>query len=203
MSTIQNENRKDMTSKEILLARLSCARSNYLLSFAAVFLLFNPKTNALLRSGEFYYNGVALKFLDFDHIGKEVADDKKKKAIFDNFLMVQIMTIAKEPFELIKAYCEETCDCAKRCEETCNNKQKFKSLDFYYFGRILRNCVSHDRKVEFNKYYKNKNIVSVYWRDKEITEDMDGKGLPISLFDYEDALNLFDDYYDFAETGLD
>ncbi len=80
---------------------------------------------------------------------------------------------------------------------------KWKKLKFYHFGRILRNCLSHNNKLKLNESDKKKKIFPVSWRTKTITDKMDGKPLEGFVFKYNDVLGLIDDYRTFVRAELE
>lgn len=201
MSIIQ-----DLTPKETLLVQLDWVKNSYLLGFTASFLLsfaeFSNITKGIKRIELNNDDGALIEAVDLDNMRKRLNDDEKRKSELHSFLMFQMKVSASEPFELIKDYCKNTCACKGTCEETCN-MAKWKKLEFYHFGRILRNCLSHNSNLEFNKDDIKKEIFPVSWGDKTITEDMDGKPLEKSVFKYNDVPSLIDAYRTFVEAELE
>lgn len=193
-TTSKDEGHNGLTPKQTLLAQLRGVKNNYLLGFAATFLLRSPEANKIMRGQKINiisFDGVNTETLDLNHVREMLNDDERKKSATHNFLMLQVKISTSEPFELVKNYCERTC-----------NMAKFESLEFYHFGRIIRNCLSHNNKLEFNRNDKKKKIFPVSWRNKTITENMDGKILEESVFDYTDVINLIKDYYTFVDDCL-
>lgn len=100
-----------------------------------------------------------------------------------------LRAIIKEPFELIKDYCDKT-----------GRAGQFKTESWYQFARIIRNCLSHNFRFEFNPY--DKSLLPVTWKSRIITLVMDGLPLSLSFFGYVEAWELFIEFYDFADKRL-
>lgn len=207
---MQDKNNNDMTPKRILMNSLGHARNNYLLGYTASILLNSPETDEIMKGGKirgYDAKGNFVDLVDLDRVRAMLADDKRKKDVLDIFLMIQVRMGVTEPFELINDYCKVTCtckcicnNCKCTCKESCN-MAKFKKLKFFHFGRILRNCLAHNRKLAFSNNDK-REILPVSWRNKTITRDMDGKYLNSNLLNHTDVPLLFNDYLTFADKNL-
>lgn len=108
---------------------------------------------------------------------------------FKEFLTSQIRALIKESFELIKNYSDET-----------KQDSKFKAEAWYQFARMIRNCLSHNFKFEFNKY--DKRILPVSLKSRTIDATMDGKHLELKFFGYVETWELFMEYQDFVANRL-
>ena len=56
---------------------------------------------------------------------------------------------------------------------------------------MIRNCLSHNFKFEFNK--KDKLFLPVTWKGKEINISLDGTDLQLSFFGYVEAWETFNE----------
>lgn len=193
MNTMQENKHYGLSVKEILLRKLSHTRNTYLLGFAAEILLKSSEADEIMKGGkvvvkmkggEMIVNGVESTIvLELDRVREMLSNDRIKEAALHNFLMFQLKMIITEPFELITNYCKET-----------NQVKKFKDLDFYDFGRKIRNLMVHDEKTIFQESIVE-DILPPSWRDKTTINN-------ISL-NYKNALDLFNDYHSFVKTDLD
>ncbi len=158
MNNAQNdENHDHIVSKETLLAQLDWVRKSYLLGFTVSFLLSSADIKNIMKGttlGLSDDDGAIIETVDLNYMIEILSDDKRRKNALHSFLMFQVKTSTSEPFELIKDYCESTCDCKKGyeeiktrkdyktkirrsffvCKETCN-MAKWKKLKFYQNGR--------------------------------------------------------------------
>ena len=94
-----------------------------------------------------------------------------------------------DSFELTKQYCKES-----------DQLEIFQSQTWYQFGRIIRNCLSHNFKFEFNDYDRKKLPVS--WGRVIIDESMHGKDLNKNHFSEEKIWSFINEISEFIDTEL-
>lgn len=171
-----------MTTKQELLGQLANAQNNYVLGLAATSLFTEPlalehlsKSNAAFGT----YN------VPFDQVSKLLDNKQDRDIAVKEFLTMLLRAIIKESFELIKDYSDET-----------NQSALFKGQPWFQFARIIRNCISHNFQFEFTPY--DKGLLPVAWKGKTITLALDGQPLPLSLFGYVEAWELFSEFKAFA-----
>jgi len=95
----------------------------------------------------------------------------------------------KELFEITKYYCEFT-----------GQLKIIQSQGWYQFWRVLRNCLSHDFKLQFNEYDLKKLPVS--WGKLTIDMAMEGKNLTHGNFSRQDIVAFLTEVSDFIEKEL-
>ncbi len=103
--------------------------------------------------------------------------------------MMLMRSLIKESFELIKDYCNDS-----------NQSTSFKAERWYQFARIIRNCLSHNFKFEFNAY--DRRLLPVTWKARTITLQMDGQHLELGFFGYVEAWELFQEFQEFVDNSL-
>ena len=76
-----------------------------------------------------------------------------------------------------------------------------KSQSWFEFARLIRNCLGHKFLFEFNNH--DRTVLPVHWHGRVISVDMDGKPLPMALFGYVEAWQLFTEMRQYAiDRGL-
>jgi len=103
------------------------------------------------------------------------------------FVKLHLRVFVVDTFEKLKAYCEST-----------DKVSAFKDSEWYQFTRIVRNSLTHDQNWRFNKY--DKSVLPVTWNEKTIEINMDNTEMTWEFFDPFDALELWDEMYEFAES---
>lgn len=98
----------------------------------------------------------------------EILESADKEKVIQLFFGMALQIPIVRTFELIKSYSNET-----------NQKIKFENQDWYNVAYAIRNCFSHDFKLEV--YSKKLDELPFKWRNISITRDMLGK--PISYSD--------------------
>lgn len=96
-----------------------------------------------------------------------------------------------ESFEALSTYCHQS-----------GQIEKFRSLPWYQFARILRNTVSHKQGelITWPAALTKKGTSSVTWRHRTLDKTMEGT--PLQFYDAE-VLVLMTDEIEFAEKALD
>lgn len=99
--------------------------------------------------------------------------------------------LLREGHEVILAYCEAT-----------NQFSLYKAQPWFQFARIIRNVVSHKEGGILRTWppdLTRAGITAVAWRTRTLDTSMVGK--PIE-FTHHEALQLFTDQMDFAQSKL-
>ena len=94
---------------------------------------------------------------------------------------------ASMTFEKLKTHCD-----------AIGQDSAFKACNWYQFARIVRNALTHDQKWRFNKY--DKSVLPVSWNGKTIDLTMDNTEITWEFFDPYDAMELWDEMYEFAKS---
>jgi DNA-directed RNA polymerase subunit L len=169
-------------TKDELLSQLTNAKNNYVLGLAAISLFGSSEAYPILeksRTNFGQYN------VEFSQVASLLQIQQDRDIAIKEFLTSQIRALIKESFELIKDYCDET-----------GQEINLKSELWYQFARMIRNCLSHNFKFEFNNY--DKTLLPVTWKNKTITAGMDGQHLKLDFFGYVETWELFVMYQDFV-----
>ena len=103
------------------------------------------------------------------------------------FVKMQLRTFTTESFEKLKGYCDST-----------DQMEPMQKQPWYQFARMVRNCLKHSQYWKFNKY--DLSILPVAWHGKTIEAGMNGKEMTWEFYDPFDALELWDEMYDFGKT---
>lgn len=176
----------EMIAKSELVSQLENAKNNYVLGLAAISLFSNEKTYPILNESSASFGQYALQFKQVSGLLNQSAD---REIALKEFLTSQIRALIKESFELIKDYCEGT-----------NQNPSFKAEPWYQYARIIRNCLSHNFRFEFNRH--DKTFLPVAWKNRTIDSTMDGKNLKLEFFGYVETWELFIEYQGFVSNRL-
>ena len=169
-----------------LLSQLTNAKNNYVLGMAAISLFASPDSYPILTNNHAQFGQYTITF---DQVTNLLQNPVDREIAVKEFLTSQIRALIKESFELIKDYCDDT-----------NQTAVFKSQCWYQFSRMIRNCLSHNFRFEFNKY--DKSLMPVNWNNRTINLAMDGQHLKLDFFGYVETWELFREYQTFVENSL-
>ncbi len=173
-------------TRKVLVSQLENAKNNYILGLAAISLFSNEKVYPILEESHAKFGTYTLEFKQVKNLLMKPTD---RGLAIKEFLTSQIRALIKESFELIKNYCNET-----------KQASTFKAEPWYQFARMIRNCLSHNFKFEFNKY--DKSVLPVSWNCRTIDSTMDGKHLKLNFFGYVETWELFTEYQNFVANRL-
>jgi len=172
--------------KAELMSQLENAKNNYVLGMAAISLFASPEAYAILDHNHASFGQYSIRF---SQVSDLLRNAKDREIAMREFLTSQIRALIKESFELIKDYCDDT-----------GQSTVLKAEPWYQFARMIRNCLSHNFKFEFNKY--DKGLLPVSWGARTIETAMDGKHLKLDFFGYVETWELFREYEQLVQDRL-
>ena len=173
--------------KSLILRRVQTVKNNYALAQASIALLALPDARARLDEVftllEDHPETQTIRYIDYifeDNDLLKLATGQFRNAVLRNCM--------KELFEQVKLYSRET-----------NQMQVIESAPWYQFLRIIRNCLSHDMKLQFRPYDLKQLPTS--WSGLTIDSSMQNTYLPMRGFlSREKALELVDAVGDYLKT---
>lgn len=174
-------------TKDDLLVQLIAAKSSFVLGLAGLYLLTQKETLILLERG---HGKLADYTIPFKQVAQSMRDPQKQKADFTNFIKSIMRAMFKDSFEVLKEYCHVTGQNSKRIAQP-----------WHQFSRMIRNPLAHNYRFEFNPHDKRK--LPVTWSDLTITADMDGTELTFDFLGPGKMLDLWQEFYSFAESSLE
>lgn len=172
--------------KHELLSQLENAKNNYILGLAALALFAAEESYPFLEKSICSFGSYSLSFAQVANLLRKQED---KEIATQEFMKMLLRALIKETFELVKGYCEVS-----------SQASLFTRQPFYQFARLIRNCLSHNFRFEFNKY--DKGLLPVSWKTKKVTLAMDGNFLELSFFGYVETWELFTEMQTFAKDAL-
>jgi len=175
-----------MLTKPELSSQLTNAKNNYILGLAVLSLFATPEAYPLLDKNRATFGPY---ILTFEQVAALLRNPTDRDIAVKEFLNMLLRVLIKELFELLKDYCDET-----------NQAGRFKSERWFQFARMIRNCLSHSFRFEFNSY--DKSLLPVSWKSRTITLAMDGQPLSLSFFGYVEAWELFGEFDSFVDKQL-
>ncbi len=122
-----------------------------------------------IQKFEIYSFDTSIKYsFDLEPAIKLIEESRDKKQFIHMFFNMALQIPILRAFELIKFYCRET-----------NQKNKFQKQDWYKVAYAIRNCLSHNFRIEV--YGSDVNDLPFTWGNIAITREMLDK--PISYAD--------------------
>lgn len=176
-----------MNAKEIR-EKLQTVKNNYALTQAGILFLAQPETPLKFEE---YFSVIAEhpESESFGYIRYLLHDDALLKHGVTQLRKSVLRGCLKETYELIKLYSEET-----------NQNNILKAAPWYQFLRVIRNSLSHNFCLVFNKY--DKSVLPVSWGGLTIDINMDGNELPMAGFlTIENSLKLIDEVCLYVENN--
>ena len=174
-----------MTKSE-LVSQLENAKNNYILGLAGISLFASPDSYPILEKSHAAFGKYTVQFAQVVHL---LRIPKDREIAVKEFLTSQIRALIKESFELLKDYCDSS-----------GQEPLLKAEPWYQFARMIRNCLSHNFRFEFNNY--DKGLLPVSWAGRTITAAMDVQHLTLDFFGYVETWELFQEYQGFAADRL-
>jgi len=174
-----------MTKGE-LESQLTNAKNNYILGLAVISLFSSPEAYPILERNNAKFGGHSVSFNQVANLLRKPTD---RDIAVKEFLNSQLRALIKETFELLKDYCDET-----------NQSAILKAQPWFHFARIIRNCLSHNFRFEFNSY--DKSFLPLSWNRRTIESSMDGQHLKLEFFGYPEAWDLFTEFHTFVSNRL-
>ena len=155
-----------MTKTE-LLSQLENAKNNFILVLASTSLFSNEKTYPILDESTCKFGKYSIEFKQVANMMKKESD---RNIACKEYVNMGLRILIKETFELVKDYSKET-----------QQKHTFESQSWFQFARIIRNCLSHNFKFQFNDY--DKTLLPISWKNKTIDVSFDNTPLQLSFLD--------------------
>ena len=173
--------------KLLIRGRIQTIKNNYALAQAGIALLALPDARARLDEVfsllKEHPETQVIRYIDYVFENNDLlklATGQFRKAVLRNCM--------KELFEQVKLYGSET-----------NQMQVIEAAPWYQFLRIVRNCLSHDMKLQFRSYDLKQLPIS--WSELTIDASMHNSQLPMRGFlSREKALELVDAVIDYLEA---
>lgn len=171
-------------SKAELISQLQNAKNNCILSLAAVSLFADEMSFTRLRgkTGE-----LGNYHVSFDQVASLLEQKTDREIALKEFAKMSLRALIKESFELLRDYCKSS-----------GQNNSLKTQSWYQFARLIRNCLSHNFKFEFNGY--DRNLLPVTWDQRSITISMEGTYLDLVFFGYDKAWELFQEMRAFTNV---
>lgn len=178
-----------LTTKERVLGYLQTIKNNYALTQAGILLLAAEDTPEKFDE---YFTHISekteakrieyIKYIFKDYELLKHSTNELRKSVLRNCL--------KETFEMLKIELA-----------TSNEKEILFQAPWYKFLRMVRNSLSHDMKLRFRDYDREKLPVS--WSDLTITIEMENNFLPMADFLTRDkAQQLLDEVFEYMKENI-
>ena len=133
-----------------------------------------------------------LVHIKLDAIADNMSRPTDRKLLIEEFENNLKRALVSEGHELILGYCEET-----------NQFAIYKAEPWFQFARIIRNVVSHKDGGALRNWPPELTkavVTEVSWRRRTLEMRSVGQEIP---FTHHEALQLFQDQFDFAQTKLE
>jgi hypothetical protein len=132
-----------------------------------------------------------ISYADLAHL---LEQQQARSAITSDFVLDQLHSLIRAPFELLTDYCEDY----DREVPTRHLVKQLKEMAWYEFARLIRNAVSHNFRFEFKDSEKRR--MPIKWNQVTLTEDLHGKAMTYESFWHKPGYELFLEMREFAEA---
>lgn len=176
------------TNKEILRGLLQTIKNNYALVQAGIMFLIQP--DAPKKFDEYYSVIDDHPEAHFGYIKYIYQSDELLGLATNELRKAVLRSCIKELYEVLKFECK-----------TAEQEKALKNAPWYEFLRMIRNSLSHDFYLRFNKSDKKK--LPVAWSGLTLTQEMDGAELPMQGFLTKAKVQeLIDDVIEYVELNF-
>jgi hypothetical protein len=136
-------------SKEKLIKWLNAVQNSFMVGMAAVFLYEREEVWPLLEDAElgFVPKGMPLAESNFSFrlliyfVGDRMRQEEIRRSLLLDFREYLLRNTLAETLELTREYCKAT-----------GQMNKLYTASWYHFARIIRNALTHDSIIRFDKY---------------------------------------------------
>lgn len=175
-----------MMTKQDLLNIYRTAFNRIQLSYASTILWCHPETPALF---ELLYGELDNQLKIFPNVKLFLNDPIALQIATEELLNSSYRAALNEILELTKSYCHDT-----------EQLHLLKSQPWFPFWRIIRNCFSHNMRLNFTP--DEKKILPVAWSGVTIHLQLNKKPLMQSVFPREKIIELLEVAKMFVESDL-
>jgi hypothetical protein len=171
--------------RETLAARLMTVQNNYVLGLASLALLTAPEAIPILQRESARFGGYDVQF------GQVVAlfsNTEHRDDACRSLLIMHMCSLIKDSFELCRHHCK-----------IAGELSAMQGEPWYQFCRLIRNCIAHNFLLIFSA--RDITLLPLTWRGRTITHAMQGGPLPLQVFGYVEAWEMFIEIRTFAETS--
>jgi hypothetical protein len=182
---------------ESLEGRLAGVSTSYLMGLAAIDLLSNPTSRSMLVGRYASFGQAGLSFanqpdtsalsVSLDQVAHLLANPNNLAESGKQFAIILLRDLVTIGFQLLEERCEAV-----------GEMSHLKGTSFYQFARIIRNCVSHNFRIEYGKF--DKSLLPLSWRGQTLTLPMDGGPLPLEFFGWGHAWTMHMEYVAYARA---
>ena len=177
-------------TKADLIIKLQCLKNNFFLGLGAAALFTNPKVHPFLEGKKalFKVENVLYQF-EYKQLIEQLTEGPLRNIMIQEFLKSHVRTLLKEGFQIIQTYCKDT-----------SQDSKMKAEPWYDFARIIRNSLTHNYRLDFNKH--DKMLLPLTWKNRTIDSTMDGSFLKMEFFFAGEAWEMFKEFQNFTFDKL-
>ena len=152
--------------------------------------MFLVQSDAEEKFDEYYSVVAQHPEAQFGYIKYIYENDDVLKLATNQLRKSVLRSCLKETYEVLKIECSAE-----------DRMVALKRAPWYQFLRMVRNSLSHDFNLNFRRH--DKTLLPVSWSGLTITEEMDGKELPMLAFlTRVKALELIDEVIEYSEQHL-
>jgi hypothetical protein len=175
----------DYSKLESLEGRLVGVQNSYVIGLAGIAVLSDPAGRQLLFGAQATFDSFELPF---EQVAHYLANDSNREEALKQFAIVLLRDLVTIGFQLLEERCEAV-----------GARKELEATSFYHFARIIRNCITHNFRIEFGSF--DRTLLPLNWGDRTLTQDMDGGPLPIKFFGWTEAWKLHMEYVAFAKLA--
>jgi hypothetical protein len=152
---------------------------------------FTPSVKSEAKSLSMMIAGRTITFSD---LAAELEDRNRSEIISSHFLLNQLHSLIRLPFELLKDYCADFDKAVKPAVLF----DRLRSMPWYEYTRLVRNAISHNFRFAFDE--RDKSRLPVKWNGIIIDSNCDGQVITCEALWHRPGYELFLKMKEFAGT---
>ena len=152
---------------------------------------FTPSVKSEARSLSMMVAGRTITFCD---LAAELEDRNRSEIISSQFLLNQLHSLIRLPFELLKDYCADFDKAVKPAVLF----GRLRSMPWYEYTRLVRNAISHNFRFAFDE--RDKSRLPVTWSSITIDSNCDGQAITYETLWHRSGYELFWEMKEFADA---
>lgn len=123
--------------------------------------------------------------LSFADLADRLEQPSSRNALSSDFMLNQLHALIRVPFEILRDYCKDF----DNSDPTQHLVQKMKEAPWYEYARMVRNVISHNFHVQFEKH--DKKILPVTWNGITLSQEMEGQPITYKSLWHKKGYELF------------
>ncbi len=169
-------------NKKPPVSQLDNVKNTLLLGLSAMMLFSIEGTPPMLENSSCC---LGRNTLSFDQVADLLKNPKDKKLVMDEFMKLLYRNFVRDAVFVVEDYCRKS-----------GQSKLLEQQPWYPFAKAINCCLVNGLRFAMDSAANDP--MPITWRGKQITEDMRGKSLQSTFFDFDDAWDLVEEISSFA-----